>query len=199
MYLHVNEITGLLVNVLCWVHSYRYFGRKLEPVFFFFSGAILLGTFSETAAILMTGGYQYKGFWWNIGPVPLFIAVGWGAAFYFPYVFSSNMLRFLESKKSYTVIFGVLCGLIALFIDMWYDPLAVELKWWTWANGGSYYGVPTSNFVGWFVFAGLFCPSFRFISKKTWSTGHKILIYLLLLVGVFTVTALVSFPFFAKK
>jgi putative membrane protein len=37
-------------------------------------------------------------------------------------------------------------------IDLVIDPLAAnELGYWRWVEGGSYYGIPLSNFAGWFV------------------------------------------------
>ncbi len=41
--------------------------------------------------------------------------------------------------------------LIALSLDWGIDPIAVELGLWTWVHeGGSYFGVPSFNFIGWF-------------------------------------------------
>ncbi|HEX8424039.1 MAG TPA: carotenoid biosynthesis protein [Pyrinomonadaceae bacterium] len=37
-------------------------------------------------------------------------------------------------------------------IDLLIDPLAAnQLGYWRWAERGNYYGIPSSNFVGWFV------------------------------------------------
>jgi putative membrane protein len=37
-------------------------------------------------------------------------------------------------------------------IDLVMEPLAVgQLGYWRWSEGGSYYGVPLSNFTGWFL------------------------------------------------
>lgn len=37
-------------------------------------------------------------------------------------------------------------------IDLIIDPLAAgPLGYWTWADGGAYYGIPVRNFAGWFV------------------------------------------------
>lgn len=39
-------------------------------------------------------------------------------------------------------------------IDLLVDPLAVgPLKLWVWEHGGPYFGVPLSNFAGWFLFS----------------------------------------------
>ncbi len=42
--------------------------------------------------------------------------------------------------------------------DLVIDPLAAnQLGYWTWADRGSYYGIPFANFVGWFLTALLAC------------------------------------------
>lgn len=42
--------------------------------------------------------------------------------------------------------------------DLVIDPLAAnQLGYWTWAERGSYYGIPFINFVGWFLTALLAC------------------------------------------
>lgn len=43
--------------------------------------------------------------------------------------------------------------------DLVIDPLAANvLGYWSWARGGAYYGIPFSNFAGWFVTALVACP-----------------------------------------
>ena len=42
--------------------------------------------------------------------------------------------------------------------DLVIDPLAtVHFKYWTWAHQGVYYGIPFTNFAGWFVTALVAC------------------------------------------
>jgi putative membrane protein len=37
-------------------------------------------------------------------------------------------------------------------IDLVIDPVAAgPLRYWSWVNAGTYYGIPASNFLGWFV------------------------------------------------
>ncbi|MFW5775320.1 MAG: carotenoid biosynthesis protein [Chitinivibrionales bacterium] len=196
MYQHLNEVVSILSNIGCWVHAYFFFGRSLRRSALFMGGAMVLGTISELAAIATTGGYNYDGFWWYIGTVPLFIAIGWGAAFYFPFVFTSMIARHLPRKKLLLLWFGLIAGSIGVSIDLWYDPVAVALGWWSWKNPGPYYAVPTSNFVGWFCFTALFCTLFLFIDTRTWTFRRKTLVFIALLPVVLLITAAVSFPFF---
>jgi putative membrane protein len=95
----------------------------------------------------------------------------------------------------YLLYYGLLCAVFAVSFDLWYDPVAVAMKWWTWTNPGPYYNVPTSNFIGWFVFAGLFCPAFAWVDSKDWVFRKKILVFFALLPLVLLITAAASFPF----
>ncbi len=43
--------------------------------------------------------------------------------------------------------------------DLVINPLAANiLGYWSWSRGGAYYGIPFSNFAGWFVTALVACP-----------------------------------------
>lgn len=55
---------------------------------------------------------------------------------------------------------AVVCAaLLTTATDLVIDPLAANrLGYWSWAGGGAYYGIPFSNFVGWFVTALVACP-----------------------------------------
>ncbi|MHA7261968.1 carotenoid biosynthesis protein [Arthrobacter sp. TMN-37] len=45
----------------------------------------------------------------------------------------------------------VTSALLLVLIDGVLDPGAVSLRFWTWADGGPYYGVPLSNYAGWLL------------------------------------------------
>lgn len=45
----------------------------------------------------------------------------------------------------------LLAALVLVLIDGVLDPGATALGFWTWTEGGPYYGVPLSNFAGWLL------------------------------------------------
>ena len=60
-----------------------------------------------------------------------------------------DLLRSLRIGRAPRVITG---AALLTAIDLIIDPLAAgPLGYWTWVNGGPYYGVPAHNFAGWFV------------------------------------------------
>lgn len=51
-----------------------------------------------------------------------------------------------------------LAALLTTATDLIIDPLAAHhFGYWTWAHAGTYYGIPFTNFVGWFITSLLAC------------------------------------------
>ncbi|PLT48221.1 carotenoid biosynthesis protein [Paenibacillus sp. FSL W8-1187] len=46
-------------------------------------------------------------------------------------------------------------GLWVVLLDLVLDPVAEARGFWDWAGGGFYYGIPTANFVSWFIVGAL--------------------------------------------
>jgi len=73
-----------------------------------------------------------------------------------------------------TAWLSVISGLCAMNIDMILDPVAVTQGAWTWIGGGSYFGVPLSNFAGWFMVAFICTLVFRITILCTNSSGEGV-------------------------
>jgi len=79
------------------------------------------------------------------GMVPLSIPLAWVGIIYSSMIISERLQLTVWERILTTT-------LIALSLDWGMDPIAVELGLWTWTYvGGSFFGVPTFNFIGWFV------------------------------------------------
>lgn len=98
---------------------------------------------------------------WLFGLVPLFIFVAWLNITYLAMATST-----LASGRSRLVLAPV-DGLLAVAWDAMVDPLAVRAGYWTWRAGGGLYGVPLTNFVGWFLVVTLFSLAVRAV----WARG----------------------------
>ena len=61
---------------------------------------------------------------------------------------------------------------ILVAIDMVIDPASVALQFWIWKGGGIFYGVPMSNFVGWFISGSIGSAYMYWILKKMKITAH---------------------------
>ncbi len=58
-------------------------------------------------------------------------------------------------------------ALILTVIDLVLDPGAVRLGFWGYANGGLYYGVPATNYLGWLISGALVAIVFLLVARPT--------------------------------
>ncbi len=91
------------------------------------------------------GAYSYTG---ELGPqlfgVPLAMACAWMALV----AYADQMLP----DRLPVAVRAVIAALWLTAIDLVIDPLAAgELGYWRWQERGAYYGIPASNFAGWFT------------------------------------------------
>jgi bisanhydrobacterioruberin hydratase len=94
-----------------------------------------------------------------VGVVPWTVSFGW-----VPLLLASWFLteKFFSLSFRKSVVFDYFLFLKKLFVgafifmvfDFVLDPGAVSIGFWEWHKNGFYYGIPLSNFVGWF-FSGL--------------------------------------------
>jgi Predicted membrane protein len=135
------------------------------PVFLFLSGLIVLLTTHRSDIVRLLaasvigfaaeaigvrygfvfGAYNYTG---ELGPqlfgVPLVMTCAW-------MVLVAYADQMLPDGWSVAVR-AVIAALWLTAIDLVIDPLAAgELGYWHWAERGAYYGIPASNFAGWFT------------------------------------------------
>lgn len=94
------------------------------------------------------GRFQYSGAIGTavIGPVP------WTVGFaYVPLLLGGCALaRHYAAGRSFQVQV-VLSTVLLVGADLVLDPGAAVLGYWIWAEQGLYYGIPASNFAGWFL------------------------------------------------
>jgi putative membrane protein len=86
------------------------------------------------------------------GRVPLGLPV-----FFLPLVLNSYLLVILllgPRARSTGLRVGGTLGMV-LAMDLVLDPGAVGLGFWAYADGGTYYGVPSMNFLGWVLSGGI--------------------------------------------
>ncbi len=108
----------------------------------------------ETAAVNTGIPYGHFGYSDHLG-YRLFGVVPWTVSFAWPplilgaYGMTANLFRTGSTRVVGTT-------LLLVVFDLVLDPGAVYLEFWKYADGGAFYGVPVSNFVGWIVsgFAG---------------------------------------------
>lgn len=80
-----------------------------------------------------------------LGMVPVFIFIAW---IHIGYLAIATTTLGLGRSKLWL---APLDGLIAAAWDLMVDPLAVRAGFWTWQASPGFYGVPITNFLGWFL------------------------------------------------
>ena len=110
--------------------------------------------FVGTHTGLVFGEYYYSTT--AIGPllfeVPVLLPLGYFAMAYGAYITTRLMLRNVNRRLGgvETVLTALLSSLVMTAIDLSSDPIASTLLGkWTWVDGGSYFGVPVHNYLGW--------------------------------------------------
>jgi hypothetical protein len=142
----IVEIGAYILALLVLNHARR------EGAYMVFTiiGGIIFGFLVEYTEVRQTHSYSYGQFLVMLGGIiPLAVCVGWGLIIYAA-VETSNRLQIPLLLRP------LLDGLLALSIDLNLDPIAVSLGFWRWEETGPYFGIPSGNFIGWFVVVASF-------------------------------------------
>jgi uncharacterized membrane protein len=105
----------------------------------------------------------------KISGLPILLALAYVGMGYLSWVVSLALLG--SEKKPLSGRRIVLVPLMASFVLTAWD-LSMEAVWadidhaWVWRDGGSYYGVPISNFLGWLLTAYVFYQLFAFYLRN---------------------------------
>ena len=90
----------------------------------------------------------------KLGTVPIMIMPAYFGVCYLAWVLAhvllDNLHRQIDSSSLFTI--PIISAFIMVMWDMSIDPASSTIKHeWIWRDGGSYFGVPFSNFLGWFL------------------------------------------------
>ena len=105
--------------------------------------------------LIFGGKYHYKPDA-TPGPIifgiPILIPLVWSGLIYMGVNYSSLITGLIVSQQTFNTGFSLIIftGILLMILDMILDPIAVDEDRWAWSKPGSYYGVPSLNFLGWF-------------------------------------------------
>ena len=121
------------------------------------------------------GDYSYSGLLQpQLLDVPLLIPLAWlmmlGPSWAVSYAVLGDKVR---TRRDW-VLFAALTGLAMTAWDLYLDPQMVGWGFWRWEQAGPYFGIPLSNFAGWFAVAGLVTLCIR---PPRLSIGPLLLVY----------------------
>lgn len=146
------ELSRYPLIIFAIIHAIYTLGKKS---ILFFALAFLIPLGSELSAVY-AGLDRYTSVIWGprvLGKVPLVIPLQWVAYIYVAYCIANYIFSQDRRNPRPAIIFLIsfAVGLNVMAIDIGHELVAVNLGQWVWLHGGKYFGVPLSNFAGWFL------------------------------------------------
>ncbi len=158
-----NLITqsGPVIMVVCIcavsaLHGIERYGAK--DFFIFFAIASIVSWSYENLSI--STGFPFGHYYYTeqLGPkilhVPLIIMPAYFGTAYLAWTLSHILLDLYDRQITgiYTFAIPLIASFIMVMWDLCMDPyMSTILKNWIWTGGGSFYGVPLVNFLGWYL------------------------------------------------
>jgi putative membrane protein len=155
--------------IIAILHGMERYGKKNILVFFLITWAVSF--FFENLSI-MTGfpfGFYHYSSSLGLLNVPLIIIFAYFAigylAWMLSHVLTGQYSRKLEGKQIFIVPF--IAAFLMVMWDLTVDPISSTLQGlWVWTTPGAYFGVPISNFLGWFLVVFIFFQIFALYLSK---------------------------------
>jgi uncharacterized membrane protein len=134
---------------------------------------LVVSNILENTSILT--GFPFGHYHYTSGPklflVPFFIGPSYFATAYLAWMLAIVLIGDVRREGTWftTIAVPVIASAVMVMWDLTFDPTASTIKhFWIWEQGGGYFGVPFTNYVGWFftvyVFLQLFALFLRFRS-----------------------------------
>jgi uncharacterized membrane protein len=177
--LFVGRVPNLIIVVLhvippalfAVIHGARIY--RLRGILIFIGLCLGVATFFESVSLRTSFPFGHDRFTDLMGPkisgLPVLLALAWVGMGYLSWVVSLVLLG--DEDKPLSGRRLVLMPLVASFVMTAWD-LSMEAVWadvdhgWVWRDGGTYYGVPIGNFLGWFLTAYVFYQLFAFYLRE---------------------------------
>jgi uncharacterized membrane protein len=166
----VFPLEPLLLAVFGVVHGVKRYGWV--RLFVLFGIIFVVSNFFENLSVFTGfpfGNYHYTtGLGLELLSVPILVSLSYLGFSYVSWVLASELVGDFFGKTGRLRVLFV--PLVAAFMmgswDVCFEPtLSTVRGWWVWEQGGGYFGVPLSNFLGWiltaFVFFGLYAVYLR--------------------------------------
>ena len=168
----------LLPLVFLFVHgsvAYRF-----RDVVFFTAVTMVVSNLSENTSILT--GFPFGRYYYTdiLGPklflVPLLVGPAYIGTGYLAWMLARIILAVPSSALSgrSVVTVPILASFIMVSWDLAMDPITATInRQWIWLDGGGYFGVPFSNFMGWYLTVYVFFQIFAiYLSRRKDAYAH---------------------------
>ena len=146
---------------------------RFRDILVFLAITLIVSNLLENCSILTGfpfGHYYYTDYLGaKLFLVPVSISLAYFGMGYLSWMLARVVLGNVEQRMAGHFIYTVplLAGFLMVSWDLTFDPIASTiLHSWIWQQGGSYYGVPFSNFIGWFFTVYVFFQLFALYLKS---------------------------------
>jgi len=110
-----------------------------------------------------------------VGNVPVFVLSAYVLMGYVSWALGELIARPLRGRllQARWLIVPLLAAGLMVVWDLSMDPLRATVEGrWTWVDGGAHYGVPGSNYVGWFMVTWMMFQAFSYFLKRRGSAAR---------------------------
>src|SRR5260370_20795712 len=167
------SIAILILMPLPFVLLHGALRYKWSGIITFFLISLVVSNVLENSSILMGFPFGHYAYTDLLGPklflVPLLIGPAYVGNGYLAWVLSTALVGDVRPKASAFMTFAVpfIASFMMVAWDLCMDPTNSTIRHlWIWEQGGGYFGVPLTNYLGWFftvyVFYQLFALYLRF-------------------------------------
>jgi len=147
-------------------------GYRFSDMVAFAVICLVVSNVLENTSILTGFPFGHYHFTERLGPkllaVPLVIGPAYIGMGYLSWMLARVILGTGDHRQRYsTFTLPVLASFLMVAWNLSFDPLASTLRRvWIWEEGGSYFGVPLSNFLGWYLTVYVFFQLFALYLRR---------------------------------
>ena len=165
------EVGAIVPFLFALIYGTLSYGWKNLQVFLWLT--LIVSNITENLSILTGfpfGHYYYTDFFGaKLFLVPIVISVAYFGLGYLSWAVAGSILRRDDGRpaKHLTYTVPLLASILMVSWNLTFDPiLSTLIGAWIWQDGGSYFGVPFSNFMGWFLTVYIFYQLFGLYLKR---------------------------------
>lgn len=157
--------------VFALLHGAKYYGWR--SILTFLALTLVIGNALENVGVRFGFPFGHYYFTDLMGPkllsVPIMLGLAYVGMAYLSWSLALLILGDVQKPWAdrQVVILPVVAALIMVAWDFSMDPVwATILRAWVWTKGGAYFGVPLSNFVGWYLTVYVIFQSFALYLRR---------------------------------
>jgi uncharacterized membrane protein len=153
--LPITDVLFVIALPFMLIHGLRRYGFRALAVFMV--GAYAISNLYENCSILT--GFPFGHYYYTGGPKLFLVPVSIGPFYisigYLSWQTANALLGITDvrlNRSPNLVLLPALAAAVMTMFDLTTDPVASTIEHaWIWENGGGYYGVPATNFLGWWL------------------------------------------------